>query len=222
MTNEDGDGSQPEAQPPAASSTTASAPASTAPAVKKKESVGDIWKSSTKDAFETVGNTETVIGTHRQIIDAGLLGICVTFLVALLTMQPTAVDANLQSAIIAFGIALPLIGWGYLQAAIKLKEGYKNILLESLLIGSSVGESVGELAAVIGIFFIFRHFSSGAGAAFIWSAVFAVVAVPVLAFIGLFVYAMRKSKELAAKQQAKSAGTPTPGQKATGQTNNNP
>ncbi len=222
MTYENSVESQPEAQPPAAPSAASSMSVSTPPTATKKESIRDIWKSSTKDAFETLGNTETVTGTHRQIIDAGLLGICVTFLVALLTMQSKAVDANLNNAIIIFGIALPLIGWGYLQAAVKTKPGKGEMLLQALLVGSAVGEGVGELAAAIGVFFIFRHFSSAASTAFIWAAVSAIGIVPVLAFIGLLLYVVVNREELAAKQEAKSAGTPAQVQEAISQADSDP
>ena len=89
MTNESNNGSQSAAQLPGVPMPAAFMPVSTQPADTKKESMREIWKSSVKDAPETVSNTETVIGTPRQIIDAALLGICVTFLVAMLTMQLT-------------------------------------------------------------------------------------------------------------------------------------
>jgi hypothetical protein len=217
MTNENSIESQPEAQPLAAPPAASPTPASTPAAAPKKESMRDIWKSSRKEAVEALGNTETVTGTHRQIIDAGLLGICVTFLVAMLTMQPTAIDANLSNAIITFGIAIPLIGWGYLQAAVKPKPSRRQMLLQALLVGSAVGESFGELAAAIGIFFIFRRFSSAASNAFIWAVVSAIGIVPVLSFIGLILYVVVNRNELAAKQQAKSAGVPASAQEATNQ-----
>src|SRR5258708_26161658 len=136
MTNENNVESQPAAQPPSTPPAAASLPVSAPATATKKERMGDIWKSSANDALETVENTETVTGTQRQIIDAGLLGICVTFLVAMLTMQPRAIDANLNNAIITFAIALPLIGCGYLQAALKTKPGKGQILLQALLVGS--------------------------------------------------------------------------------------
>jgi hypothetical protein len=222
MTNENSVESQPVAQPPTTPPTASSTPVSAPATATKKESMRDIWKSSIEDARETLGNTETVTGTQRQIIDAGLLGICVTFLVALLTMQPRAIDANLNNAVITFGIALPLIGWGYLQAAVKTKPGKGQLILQAILMGSAVGESFGELAAAIGVFFIFRHFGAAASAAFIWAAVSALGIVPILAFIGLLVYAVVNRKELAAKQQAKSAGTPAPAQEAISQADSNP
>src|SRR5450755_4071666 len=137
----------------------------------------------------------------------------------MLTMQLTTIDANLHNAVTAFGFALPLIGWGYVQSTVRTKPGKGRLILQAVLIGSAAGEGVGELAAAIGIFFIFLHFSSAASAAFIWSAVFAIGIVPFLSFIGLFIYAVVNRKELAAKQQEKSASTPAMEQEAISQAN---
>lgn len=203
------------------SSATTSAVANSAS--KVKASLRGSWKESVDKGIKTMEGTETVMGTHRQIIDAGLMGICITFLVTILAMQLQDIDASLNNAITAFAVALPLIGWGYLQAAIQMKPGRENIFLQSLLIGSAVGESVGELAVGVGMFFIFLHFSSSSAAgAFVWAAVSAIVFVPILAFIGLFVYAIVNHKELAAKQQAATASKPVLKQKETEQVATDP
>ncbi len=78
-------------------------------------------ESSVAKTLRVLDNTETVMGHPRQIIDAGLIGVCIAFLIALLNMEQKAIDAHLSTALIAFGIALPLLGWGYLQAALKPK-----------------------------------------------------------------------------------------------------
>ncbi len=49
------------------------------------------------------------MGRPRQIIDAGLIVMCIAFLISLLGMQQKAIDAHLNTAVIAFGIALPLL-----------------------------------------------------------------------------------------------------------------
>lgn len=71
-----------------------------------------------------------------------------------------------------------------MQSTVRTKPGKGRLILQAVLIGSATGEGVGELAAAIGIFFIFLHFSPAASAAFIWSAVFAIGIVPFLSFIG--------------------------------------
>lgn len=103
----------------------------------------------------------------------------------------------------------------YLQSAVQVKPGRENILLQALLIGSAVGESVGELAVGVGMFFTFQHFSSSSAAgAFMWAAISEIVFVPILAFIRLFVYTIVNHKELAEKQQAATDGQNTcPGAK---------
>src|SRR5438132_5545187 len=78
-------------------------------------------ESSVAKTLRILDNTETVMGRPRQIIDAGLIGMCIAFLIAFLNMEQKAIDAHLNTALIAFGIALPLLGWGYLQAALKPK-----------------------------------------------------------------------------------------------------
>ena len=158
-------------------------------------------ESSLATTLRVLDNTETVMGNPRQIVDAGLIGMCIAFLITFLTMQPKAIDDHLNNAVVAFGIALPLLGWGYLQAALKPKPVHGWLVLQAILIGSAVGEGVGELATCIGVLFVLWHLSSSASTAFIWASIFAVVIVPILSFIGLFIYAVVNRKELAAKQQ---------------------
>jgi hypothetical protein len=154
-------------------------------------------------------NTETVMGNPRQIIDVGLIGMCIAFLITFLNMQPKAIDAHLNNAVVAFGIALPLLGWGYLQAALKPKPVHGWLVLQAILIGSAVGEGVGELAACIGVLFVLWHLSSSASTAFIWASIFAVIIVAILSFVGLFIYALVNAKELAKKQQTTDHAAPS-------------
>jgi len=67
-----------------------------------------------------------------------------------------------------------------------------------------MGEGVDELAAVIGVFFILRHFNSSASTAFIWTVISAIGIVPILVLIWLLAYAVINRKELAVEQQASS------------------
>lgn len=168
-------------------------------------------ESSVGQAIRVMNNTETVTGGPRQIVDAGLLGVCIAFMIALLSMQLKDIDGSLNAALNAFSIAMPLIGWGFLQSFVKAKPTPGWRLLQAILIGSAIAESVGELMVCIGILFILHHFSFFAFTAFIWSSVFAVVGVSILSFIGLLIYAVFKSKaeERAKKQQATNAGTPS-------------
>ena len=167
-----------------------------------------MWGRAPFPLTNTLDNTETVMGRPRQIIDAGLIGMCIAFLIALLNMEQKAIDAHLNTALIAFGIALPLLGWGYLQAALKPKPVPGWLVLQAILIGSWAAEGVGELAAYIGILLVLWHFSFSAFLAALLASGFVVIVVPVLSFIGLFIYALVNAEELARKQQATGPAAP--------------
>lgn len=161
-------------------------------------------------ALRVMGNTETVQGTTRQIVDAGILGTCVAFFIAFLAIQPKDVDVPLSRAIIFLGIAVPLIGWGYLQSTLKAKPGPGWLILQALLIGSAVGEAIGEVVAAVGFLFLLLHFSSWAFWASLLAASGVLLAIPLLSFIGLFVYAWWASRsEERMKRLADLAAAPS-------------
>ncbi len=174
-------------------------------------------ESSSAKAWRVMGNTETVIGGLRQIVDAGLIGMCIAFLIALLTVEQKNIDTHLSDAVIAFGIALPLLGWGYLQAAVKTKPTPGWLLLQAILIGSWVAEGVGELAAYMGLLFVLWHFSFSAFRAALLASGFVLIVVPILSFIGLLIYAAVNTKE-----QQVTDPAPIPEQETTEQAPVNP
>ena len=114
-------------------STSASQVVSTTPAPAAPGTTQSV-ESSVAKTLRILGNTETVMGRPRQIIDAGLIGMCIAFLISLLGMQQKAIDAHLNTAVIAFGIALPLLGWGYLQAALKPKPVPGWLVLQAIFL----------------------------------------------------------------------------------------
>ncbi len=158
-------------------------------------------ESNVAQAQRIIKNTEAMTGNLRQIVDAGLIGMCITFLVTFLSMGQKAIDTHLSHALIAFSIALPLLGWGYVQAGWKAKATPGWLLLQAILIGSWVAEGVGELAAFIGLLFVLWHLSFSAFLAALLASIFVVIVVPILSFIGLLIYAAVSIKELAKKQQ---------------------
>lgn len=190
-------------------STPASPVVSTTPTPAAPETTQSA-ESSVAQTLRVLENTETVIGRPRQIVDAGLIGMCIAFLIALLNMEQKAIDTHLNAALIAFGIALPLLGWGYLQAALKPKPvvpGWR--ILQAILIGSWAAEGVGELAAYLGLLSVLWHFSFSVFLAALLASGFAVIVVPILSFIGLFIYALVNAKDLAKKQQATGPAAPS-------------
>lgn len=178
-------------------------------------------ESNVAKALRVVGNTETVIGNRRQIVDAGLIGMCIAFLIAFLTVEQKSIDAYLSDAVIAFGIALPLLGWGYLQAGVKPKPTPGWLLLQAILIGSWVAEGMGELAAYIGLLLVLWHFSFLAFLAALLASIFVLIVVPILSFIGLLIYAAVNKEELAKKQQITDPAS-IQAQETTEQTSVNP
>jgi hypothetical protein len=49
-------------------------------------------ESSIAKTLRVLDNTETVTGGLRQIIDAGLIGMCIAFLIALLAVEQKSID----------------------------------------------------------------------------------------------------------------------------------
>lgn len=180
-------------------------PATPAPAAPGSAHAAE---SNTAKAWRVLGSAETVLGTPRHIVDAGLLGVSIAFLIALVGMQLQAIDADLHNAVVAFGIALPLIGWGFLQASLKPKPVPGWMFHQALYLGSWAAEGVGELAAYIGILFVLWHFSFSAFLGALLAGISVVTVLPLLAVAGLLLYAWVNRKELAAKQQAASSATP--------------
>lgn len=162
-------------------------------------------------------------GKPRQIVDAALLSMCVAFFIALLSM--TKLDSYLNNAVVCFGGAMPLIGWGYMQAALTPKPTSGWLVLRALLIGAWVAEGIGELAVYIGVLLILWHFSYTAFLVTLLTSALAIVGVPILSFIGLLIYAfISVKKEEAGKQTppatpvastASAAQAATPGQTST-------
>ena len=168
------------------------------PAAKKnfQSAVASAWKESAADTWKVMENTQTITGTPRHIIDAGLLGTCVVFLAAMLAVSLKQIDAPLTIALVAFVFAIPLLTSGFLNAFNKVKPGVPGWrLLQALLIGAWVAEGFGELVFTIGMFAVIFHLSLLAFNAFIASIILVLVGVPFLSFVGLIIYAIVQYKK---------------------------
>jgi hypothetical protein len=150
-------------------------------------------------ANRVLEHAEFAPGKPRQIVDAALLGMCVAFFIALLNVK---LDSSLTNAVICFGGAMPLIGWGYILAARTPKPTPGWRLLQALLIGAWAAEGIGELAVYVGVLQILWHFSFAAFFAALLSSAFAIVGVPILSLIGLLIYATIRAKEEKAGKQS--------------------
>ncbi|MGB8347855.1 MAG: hypothetical protein WCD86_23450 [Ktedonobacteraceae bacterium] len=153
-------------------------------------------ESDIASTWRMIGKTELVGGSPRPIVDGGLLGVCIAFLIAFLTMQPKGNDTSLSTALIAFAIALPLLAWGFLCTFYKRLKivphaGPANIF-SAILVGAWVAEGIGWIATYLGILLVIWHLSFPAFIAFVSSSVFILVVLPLLSSIGLGIYAVRE------------------------------
>ncbi len=169
-------------------------------------------ESNVARTWRMIGNTELVAGSPRQIVDGGLLGVCITVLIVLLSMQQKDIDAHLGTALIAFVIAMPLLADGFLctfykKPRIVPHSGPSN-LFAAMLAGAWVAEGIGWLAAYIGIFFVIWHISFPALIAFVSASAFVVLILPFLSAVGLAVYAVRLFKKQGGEQQESSPAAP--------------
>ena len=169
-------------------------------------------ESNVARTWRMIGNTELVAGSPRQIVDGGLLGVCITVLIVLLSMQQKDIDAHLGTALIAFVIAMPLLADGFLctfykKPRIVPHSGPSN-LFAAMLAGAWVAEGIGWLAAYIGIFFVIWHISFPALIAFVSASAFVVLILPFLSAVGLAIYAVRLVKKQDGEQQESSPAAP--------------
>lgn len=144
-------------------------------------------------AIQEMNSTETKTGRPRHIVDAAIIGTCIAFLVSLLGMAPGSIDSDLHIAIRCFAWALPLIGWGYLDAFHQLTEK-TGILRQALTVAISFTEAVGQVIALIGLLFVLRHLDAGTTGAIIWGALLAMIGTIPLSWIGLIVYWLVKAR----------------------------
>ncbi len=149
-----------------------------------------------------IESIEMVSGRPRHIVDAGLLGTCVVFLAAMLSVPQKQIDTPLSVALVAFVVAIPTLACGFTLAFYKIKHdipGWR--LLESLLIGGWVAEGFGELVFTVGMFAVILHLSQVAFNAFIAASILVIVGVPFLSYVGLFIYAVVQYKKQQKEQQ---------------------
>jgi hypothetical protein len=169
---------------------------------KKPSTIKEIFQSSVADALRVMEHTETVTGTPRLIVEGGLLGTCIVFLAAMLSLSK--LDTQLTRALLAFSLAIPLLGSSFLNGLYKSHPVPGHLVLRAILIGAWIAGSIGQLFAVIGIFFVISHLSNAASTAFVAALIFVIVLVPALSFVGLMIYAMIQYR----KKQQKKQTTP--------------
>lgn len=163
---------------------------------QRKVSYREILRASVADAKRVVGNLNTHADSNRRAkVDAALLGgVCIALLIAFLNLQH--LDAFLIAAIAAFALAIPFLVMGLLAPTGVNSDVPGWRLVAALVIGAWVVEGLGQLAVAIGVGAILGHFSNLALTLYVAAIVFIVVIVPMLCFIGLFIYALTQVKNV--------------------------
>ena len=150
---------------------------------KGHQSIASMLKESTADTLKVMESTEIVTGRPRHIVDAALLGTCIVFLAAMLGLSQKQIDTTLTIALVAFAFAIPLLACGFMNAFTKVKHDVPHWrVLEAILIGAEIAETVGEIAVTVGVYEVIAHLSLLALSAFQAAFVLAVVGVPFLSF----------------------------------------
>lgn len=117
-------------------------------------------------------NTELRADSLRQIIDGGLLGVCLTFLLVLLSVQQKTIDVNLIRALYTFVIAIPLLICGFCFASFKISNFVRSSEMLTLIFTMQAArfiEVFGWLAVAVGVFFVILHLSVFAAILFLLS-----------------------------------------------------
>jgi hypothetical protein len=131
---------------------------------------------------KVMSNAEVRTGTPRHILNAGLLGVCVVFLVGLLTLQH--LDGPLTVALDAFAAAVPCLALGYMIGAFQFKKEpgslYEYWATRSVWVVEAV---LGQLAVGVGFVAILVHFGPSPVIAFIVATVVFLILTNALALI---------------------------------------
>ncbi len=168
---------------------------------QEKESKTDkSSESALTKAMRVIENTEVVKDGKRQIIDGSLLGTCVVFIAAMLGLQIKQIDTPLTVALVAFGIAIPMLVVGFWMSEYKPKSVKGGLLLEAILIYAWIVEACGGLAVGVGVFAVIAHLSSLAFTTALWTAAIVMIAMLTLPVVGLFIYAWAQVKKEQKKQ----------------------
>lgn len=78
-------------------------------------------ESAVTQAIRVIENTEIVKDSKRQVRDGTLLGTCLVFIAAMLSLSGKQMDATLTFALTTFASAIPLLVFGFWTAGFKPK-----------------------------------------------------------------------------------------------------
>lgn len=123
-----------------------------------------------------------------QIANAGLIGLCLLFIVSNLGQRP---DEPLSLALSCCFIALPGLVLGYVGASFKTK-GRGKLFVKIMRKGVQWPASISWIAVVLALFFAGLHYSRFDGIAFVGS----IVVMGALTFIGMLVALNREANKV--------------------------
>jgi hypothetical protein len=140
--------------------------------------------------MQALKHTRLVSGSNKQVVDAGLLGVCVLFLDAMLGLPH--LDTLLQLAVLDFACAIPLLILGFVWASHEVEPVPGMPLVQAQAIIAAVLGAIGEGAAGVGMLAVFGHLSHAAVIVLLATVGFIFLAMIVGPSGGLFVYAIHK------------------------------
>ncbi len=151
----------------------------------------DASQSSHRPVQGIVGRLRSHEGGLRQFVDAGLLGTCIVMLAAMLGSHQQ--DTPLTVAAVAFAVALPMLGFGFITASYTADPVPGIDLLAVLMTFSQRIEFVGALAVFVGVIAVVWHLSALAAILLIVTSVIMLLAYSVTPTVVAFNYAKRHS-----------------------------
>jgi len=164
-----------------------------------------VLKSSFEDTMRVMKASRSVLDTPSQVAHAGLLGVSLLFLAAILTMA--RLDSLLNYAVIAFAAAIPLLVLGYVTASFDFDPVPGALFGRSIVAAGQVVGFVGQIAAGAGVVLVIWHMSGTAVAVLGGVAVAGLLALPLLGVVIAIVEAIRiSSKEKAEASEPTTTG----------------
>jgi hypothetical protein len=155
---------------------------------KPKQTLREILKESGVSTSAVIEHTHPVTGRPRQIVAAGLLGVCVVFVAAVLSLP--RLDTPLHVALIAFVVAIVLLSLDFTYVSVKFGPGlsrFADLFTRGLQVAAwIVFEGIGMFAVFVGVATVVLHLSVPA----FWIGVFTLVGGQILSLVVALLYAI--------------------------------
>jgi hypothetical protein len=132
------------------------------------------FRSAVAMSRATARQSKIVANTLRQVIDAGLIAVCVSAAF----VGFTTVDGFIRFAQVAFACALPMLILGFIGASVRPNPSAPSIQTFLLLLvgyGSKVPEGMGWIAVAAGVISVIAHGNGWAALALIPASIVALL-----------------------------------------------